>query len=228
MRVLHGEQTTWGALRSRGDFMTVRNAPIVIREATDRICGKRLKPSVPLLVEAMERHKHLQLAADTAPSASDECRDDRSGSTQCGSTRVSGAGGTIMGGPAPRSAANLLGSAGSTTGFCGGRSGHTAAHKRATASYRHWFSLTWTAFAVGGLMFDRPSSYHLPAGLRWSLLWHRCRYRGQRVRCHNYDAAALDAHPFAMLPLLQLFVDTLPRATDHLSELALCHHNSAV
>ena len=39
----------------------VRAALIVIWEASDRICGKRLGPLVPLLVEAMERHDHLRL-----------------------------------------------------------------------------------------------------------------------------------------------------------------------
>jgi hypothetical protein len=39
----------------------VRTALIVIWEASDRICGKRLRPLAPLLVEAMERHGHLQL-----------------------------------------------------------------------------------------------------------------------------------------------------------------------
>jgi hypothetical protein len=42
----------------------VREALIVIWEASDRICGKRLQPLVPILVEAMERHRHLQLAAE--------------------------------------------------------------------------------------------------------------------------------------------------------------------
>ena len=42
----------------------VREALIVIWEASDRICGKRLRPLVPILVEAMERHGHLQLAAE--------------------------------------------------------------------------------------------------------------------------------------------------------------------
>jgi hypothetical protein len=42
----------------------VREALIVIWEASDRICGKRLQPLVPILVEAMERHGHLQLAAE--------------------------------------------------------------------------------------------------------------------------------------------------------------------
>jgi hypothetical protein len=41
----------------------VREALVVIWEASDRICGKRLKALTPILVEAMERYGHLQLAA---------------------------------------------------------------------------------------------------------------------------------------------------------------------
>ena len=43
--------------------VAVREALIVVWEASDRVCGKRLRPLVPLLIEAMERHGHLQLAA---------------------------------------------------------------------------------------------------------------------------------------------------------------------
>jgi hypothetical protein len=39
----------------------VKEALIVLWEASDRICGKRLKALLPLLVEAMERHGHVQL-----------------------------------------------------------------------------------------------------------------------------------------------------------------------
>jgi hypothetical protein len=42
----------------------VREALIVLWEASDRVCGKRLRPLVPILVEAMERHGHLQLAPE--------------------------------------------------------------------------------------------------------------------------------------------------------------------
>src|ERR1700723_2508051 len=42
----------------------VREALIVVWEAADRVCGKRLRPLVPILVEAMERHGHLQLAPE--------------------------------------------------------------------------------------------------------------------------------------------------------------------
>lgn len=40
----------------------VREALIVLWEAADRVCGKRLKAVLPVLAEAMERHGHLQLA----------------------------------------------------------------------------------------------------------------------------------------------------------------------
>jgi hypothetical protein len=36
-------------------------ALVVLWEAADRICGKRLKAAVPFLIEAMERHGHLRL-----------------------------------------------------------------------------------------------------------------------------------------------------------------------
>ncbi|MCV3243970.1 transposase, partial [Mesorhizobium sp. ZC-5] len=42
----------------------VREALIVLWEASDRICGKRLKMLIPILVEAMERHGHLHLTAE--------------------------------------------------------------------------------------------------------------------------------------------------------------------
>lgn len=39
----------------------VREALVVLWEASDRICGKRLKAAVPALVEATQRHGHLEL-----------------------------------------------------------------------------------------------------------------------------------------------------------------------
>src|SRR3984893_5938744 len=42
----------------------VREALIVVWEASDRICSKRLRPLLPILVEAMERHGHLQLVPE--------------------------------------------------------------------------------------------------------------------------------------------------------------------
>jgi hypothetical protein len=42
----------------------VREALIVVWEASDRICGKRLRPLMPIMLEAMERHGHLRLAPE--------------------------------------------------------------------------------------------------------------------------------------------------------------------
>src|SRR5918911_4627869 len=39
----------------------VREALIVLWEASDRVCGKRLKAMIPLLLEALERHGRLRL-----------------------------------------------------------------------------------------------------------------------------------------------------------------------
>ena len=46
----------------------VKEALIVLWEAADRICGKRLKTILPPLVEAMERHGHLQLEEGYGPN----------------------------------------------------------------------------------------------------------------------------------------------------------------
>ena len=45
----------------------IRRALVVIWEASDRICGKRLRPLMPMLIEAMERHGHLDLAPEVRP-----------------------------------------------------------------------------------------------------------------------------------------------------------------
>lgn len=39
----------------------IRQALLTLWEASDRVCGKRLRPLLPTLVEALERHGHLQL-----------------------------------------------------------------------------------------------------------------------------------------------------------------------
>ena len=45
-----------------------REALIVVWEASDRVCGKRLRSLAPLLISAMERHGHLQLAPEVLAS----------------------------------------------------------------------------------------------------------------------------------------------------------------
>ena len=50
--------------RSRVYDEAVREALTIVWEAADRICGKRLRQVIAGLVEAMERHGHLQLDAE--------------------------------------------------------------------------------------------------------------------------------------------------------------------
>lgn len=47
--------------RRYGD--AVGEALVVLWEASDRVCGKRLKALIPTMIEALERHGHLQLQA---------------------------------------------------------------------------------------------------------------------------------------------------------------------
>lgn len=49
--------------RPRRYDAAVREALVVLWEAADRVCGKRLKALLPSLVDAMERHGHLHLDA---------------------------------------------------------------------------------------------------------------------------------------------------------------------
>jgi hypothetical protein len=49
----------------------VREALILFWDASHRASGKRLRPLMPVLMDALERHGHLQLAAEvrTGPAA---------------------------------------------------------------------------------------------------------------------------------------------------------------
>ncbi len=53
--------------RSRIYDEAVVNALTILWEAGARICGKRLKQAIPILVDAMERHQHIQLNEGGAP-----------------------------------------------------------------------------------------------------------------------------------------------------------------
>jgi hypothetical protein len=71
MRVLRAgssERRTRSRPERRVYDKAVREALIVLWEASDRVCGKRLKALAPLLVEAMERHGHLHLAPEVRAS----------------------------------------------------------------------------------------------------------------------------------------------------------------
>jgi hypothetical protein len=47
------------AARNRLYDEAVRQALIILWEASDRLCGKRLKAAIPMLLDAMRRHGHL-------------------------------------------------------------------------------------------------------------------------------------------------------------------------
>ena len=64
IRVLNGftgrpTVTRRGRLRLYDE--AVHQALLVFWEASDRVCGKRLKPLLPVLLPALERHGHLSL-----------------------------------------------------------------------------------------------------------------------------------------------------------------------
>jgi len=67
IRVLNGDDAQSPARRGGGRRLydeAVRETLILLWEASDRVCGKRLKPLLRILLPALERHGHLQL--DTA------------------------------------------------------------------------------------------------------------------------------------------------------------------
>ena len=62
LRVLNHASTS--AIRRQRERLydeAVHQALTVLWEAADRICGKRLRELIPVLIEAMERHGHLRL-----------------------------------------------------------------------------------------------------------------------------------------------------------------------
>jgi hypothetical protein len=64
MRLLRMRSEPSGPHRRRRVYDdAVREALILVWEASDRVCGKRLRPLIPILVESMERHGHLHLDA---------------------------------------------------------------------------------------------------------------------------------------------------------------------
>ena len=67
LRLLNGGETCCrpsGRPRSRIYDEAVHEALIILWESSDRICSKRLKALMPVIVEAMERHGHLVLGAE--------------------------------------------------------------------------------------------------------------------------------------------------------------------
>ncbi|WP_456701585.1 MULTISPECIES: ISNCY family transposase [unclassified Bradyrhizobium] len=66
MRLLRGQEDARPSRRARRRMYNEveHNALVLLWEASDRICGKRLKALMPALIEAMERHGHLDLAPE--------------------------------------------------------------------------------------------------------------------------------------------------------------------
>lgn len=66
MRLLRGQEDARPGRRARRRVYNEaeHNALVLLWEASDRICGKRLKALMPALIEAMERHGHLGLALE--------------------------------------------------------------------------------------------------------------------------------------------------------------------
>ena len=63
IRVLRQEFSNSKAARASNCLYdeAVRQALTLLWEAADRVCGKRLKALLPILVDAMDRHGHLDL-----------------------------------------------------------------------------------------------------------------------------------------------------------------------
>jgi len=67
IRMLNGNESPASSIprvRPRLYDEAVRQALVVLWEASDRVCGKRLKPLLPVLLPALERHGHMKLDVD--------------------------------------------------------------------------------------------------------------------------------------------------------------------
>lgn len=66
MRLLRGDIRRPSVRHTRRRIYeeTERNALVVLWEASDRICGKKLKALLPLLIESTERRGHMGLASE--------------------------------------------------------------------------------------------------------------------------------------------------------------------
>jgi hypothetical protein len=61
LKLGRGELSPVARARPRRYGNAVAEALVVLWEASDRVCGKRLKALIPTLLDALERHGHLQL-----------------------------------------------------------------------------------------------------------------------------------------------------------------------
>src|SRR4051794_24559971 len=95
----------------------MHEALIVLWGGSGRGCGKRVRPLLPVLVGAMERHGHLRLAPEVrtgvlAMSAGDDRSGAAGGERSCRGQETP-AHAIIGGGAAERAGANVRGLAGS-------------------------------------------------------------------------------------------------------------------
>lgn len=89
----HGDRRIYGE--------AVRTALLVLWEASDRLCGKRLRPLIPVLLDAMKRNGHLDVAPEIrtkleAISAATIDRTLRAAKAASGAPRRRGAASTAL------------------------------------------------------------------------------------------------------------------------------------
>lgn len=112
LRVLNRSlQPPLARARPRVYDVAVGHVLTMLWEAADRICGKRLKPLLPVLIERMERHGHSGLDPVVRSAlAGYQCGHHRSAAApgaRSKRTRAAQALGRGFGDPAERAAANL-------------------------------------------------------------------------------------------------------------------------
>ena len=169
----------------------------MIWEASDRVCGKRLRALLPVLVEAMERHGHLQLAAEVRRHllAMSAATIDRALRDAKNAGQAEPAPRTLAGDPAERAGADLLRLAGSAAGVRRGGSGGAqraaiARQLRADAGadrHRHRLDRMRAAAGARADAADRGAEGAAQAAaVRAARVRHR-----QRHRVHERDRAGL-------------------------------------
>ena len=85
IRLLCEEVATAKAAHTRNRLCdeAVRQALTVLWEAADRVCGKRLKALIPMLVDSMERHGHLDSGSGHQDQGLADQRGDHRPGTGC-------------------------------------------------------------------------------------------------------------------------------------------------
>lgn len=71
LKLGRAEESSVKEARPRRYGDAVAEALVVLWEAGDRVCGKRLKALIPTLVDELERHGHLRLDVGLHPPSSE-------------------------------------------------------------------------------------------------------------------------------------------------------------